>query len=264
MFPRCHDQGMILVVDGNFSGNTFHEVFLQFVIIAALGLIEKFVSLSDSTGIGINHKYGPIEGIEQDAVSRFRADAVYAQQFFPQRFVRYMIEGRWRGLFMSRIPFHHPPEPFGFKPEIAAGTDQLLQFMFGQVENSLGAKAISGLKITNRLSNVRPIGVLCQHGPNHHFDGRLGRPPMQIAEMAIQLPVILHHDIALLTHTNLYHNRRFGLCDKHHGVTEKVPVHGIILWRSKFRTVSTKLRSGLSEAYPGVFPRRKHPISECG
>ena len=65
-----------MVIESNFRRNTFHKIFLQLVIIAALGLIEKFVALSDSTRIGINHKYGPIEGIEQDAVSRFRADAV--------------------------------------------------------------------------------------------------------------------------------------------------------------------------------------------
>ena len=82
LLAHPHQQGVIFLIEPEVGGQMIHEQPAQLLVGA--GFRQQPVPAQDPESIGVHHKGGFIQGVEQDAVRGLRADALDLQEPAPQ------------------------------------------------------------------------------------------------------------------------------------------------------------------------------------
>ena len=167
---------MILVEHCGVVGQAALEIVLDLLIIGVEA--EPTVSGENPLRVGINHKAGQPAGVEQDRIGRFRADAVDFQQLAPQLAERRAKHRLDRTIVAIYKELQQAPQPLGLDAKVSGRLDQVVQFFLGHCVEGMGFEQVGLAEVVDRPGDVLPIGVLHQHGADHHFEGRLARPPV--------------------------------------------------------------------------------------
>src|SRR5208337_5436514 len=82
--PQAHQQGVVFLIKPHVRRQMVHEESAQ--VLVSAGFRGQLVPAQDAESIGVYHKGGFLQGIEQNAVGGFRADAFDRKEPEPQLF----------------------------------------------------------------------------------------------------------------------------------------------------------------------------------
>ena len=148
----AHDQGVVFIEELDVLGQVGLEEVLEFVIVK--GGIDQTVACGHSGGVGVDHKDGTVQGIEEDGVCGFRADAVDGYEVFSQ--VIGVVTGE---VFQLPVTVLHEPgqevfQAFCLDPIISGRTDQCFEFFLAQAVKRPGLQCIGTLDIIDCLFHI--------------------------------------------------------------------------------------------------------------
>ncbi|CAK0782259.1 hypothetical protein CCP4SC76_8250002 [Gammaproteobacteria bacterium] len=174
-FGVADDQGVVFVVEHGVGRKRGLEALPDgFIILATRQAAEAF---KEPAGIGVHDKHRTIQGIQQDIVGGFGADAVDPQELLTEFRRRDVAEPRQPVRLLE--PVTKRQKPLGFQIKITSRTDQRREVSGRQHPHRLDAFQIAaGLEGRNRAFDIGPGGILRQDGTNRDLKRGIPGPPV--------------------------------------------------------------------------------------
>jgi len=187
VFCEFDQQCMVLVEQLGILGEVVLEQCAELFIVG-IGAYELMTG-GNPGGVGIDDEDGTVEGVEEDRVGGFQADAFYGEQLSSQ-----LVSGDCAEVFQSAVVLFEKPgdevfETFGFYVEIAGGSDQFGELVVWDGSDGFGIEAAADFEVADRFFDVGPAGVLSEDGADDDFKRRFAGPPALRSETVVEAVV---------------------------------------------------------------------------
>lgn len=182
ILAQPNDQGVVFVKELSISRKGAYKNILEGVIIGIMS--GKIVAVKEAFGVGVDHKNGLVEGIEQDRIRGLGADAVDRQKFGAQNSKGlFGHSGQRAPVFLKQKPYKILKPP-GLDVKITRGTDERRKLQERDSFQRPGRKHTFPAQIGNGLLDIVPVGILREDRADNDLKRRAPRPPVLGAEAA--------------------------------------------------------------------------------